>query len=63
LARHLVGEREQVGGNRRPREKVSECCNSSRDLGHRRRGGRPAMRRLAPMPRAHLYKIDHYSVL
>jgi len=32
LARHLVGEREQIGGNRRPREKVSECCNSSRDL-------------------------------
>jgi len=25
--------------------------------------GHPAMRRLAPIPRAHLYKIDHYSVL
>jgi hypothetical protein len=29
---HLVGECEQVGENRRPREKVSECFNSSQDL-------------------------------
>jgi hypothetical protein len=32
-------------------------------VGHRRHGARPAVGRLAPMPRAHLYKIDHYSVL
>jgi hypothetical protein len=67
-ARHLVGEREQVGGNRRAREKVSECCNPSRgrpiaSVGHRRRRGRPAVPRLAPMPREHLCKIDHYSAL
>src|SRR4029450_7160697 len=51
-------------------ERARRCPNAAipaedltASVGHRRRGGRPAVPRLAPMPREHLCKIDHYSAL
>jgi len=34
-----------------------------RERGAQATRGLPAVLRLAPMPKAHLYKIDHYSAL